>query len=90
MFTIATFAMMPLCSTLIFAFILPSSTPSFMVGLMLLVCLGVGCGLGYGVYHWPKVGVVVIGLFAGTLLGTLTYVIFFSELSVNEKMDQNT
>jgi hypothetical protein len=41
--------------------------------------MGVGAGLAYGVYNWPKVGIVCIGFAVGAFFGTIFYTVFLSE-----------
>ena len=37
--------------------------------------------MGYGAYHWPKLGVFVISLFTGSIFGTVLYTLFFSDVN---------
>lgn len=62
--------------SLIFGWIMPSITPQVMVWWLILLSIGVGCGNGYGAYHWPKGGIVVVCLYAGTIMGILFYSTF--------------
>lgn len=78
MFVMSTFFVMALSVSLLFAFILPTSTPSWGIFVIIVACTLFGMGTGYGVFNWPKVGVVLIGLFMGSLLGTIIYSVFFS------------
>lgn len=66
--------------TLLFATIMPSSTPSWLIWVCLGLCMSAGAGLGYGAYNWPKIGVLSIGCTVGAFLGTIIYVIFFSDM----------
>ena len=67
--------------TFLFGTIMPNSTPHWMILICLLLCFGAGAGLGYGAYNWPKIGVFSIGAVVGGCLGTLVYIIFFSDVS---------
>ena len=60
---------------------MPTSTPHWMVWVSVVLCFGAGAGLGYGAYNWPKVGVFSIGLTVGAFLGTIIYIIFFTEFN---------
>ena len=46
----------------------------------------IGGGAGYGVYYWPKTGIVTIGVFIGSGVGSLIYILFFSKLTGNQKL----
>lgn len=50
MFTISTFAMMVFLLTILFYFVLPTTTPQWLVWIVMFGCLGIGAGLGYGAY----------------------------------------
>lgn len=99
MFTISTFAMMITIVTLLFSFIMPSSTPQYMVWIIMAASLIVGLGLGYGAYHWPKLGIIVISIFAGAVFGTVMYTVFFGDINdkkenelqmtINERIDSS-
>lgn len=41
----------------------------------------IGLGLGFGAYKWPKFGIVSIGMFAGSIIGVVLYVVCFSTFS---------
>lgn len=62
--------------TLVFGNILPSFTPLFVVWIMILLAFGVGLGLAYGAYHWPRAGIVLITLCTGFVLGLMLYSAF--------------
>ena len=85
MFTISTFAMMIFLLTILFYFVLPTTTPQWLVWIAMFACLGIGSGLGYGAYQWPKLGVVVISIFSGFIFGTVFYTVFFSEINDKKK-----
>lgn len=86
MCTLATFGMT--CSTLcvLYGFVLPASTPQYIVWITVFFSMGVGAGLGYGVYNWPKAGIVTLGFVSGSFWGTMVYVIFLSAYTGNQKL----
>ena len=88
MFTISTFAMMVFVLTLLFYFVLPTTSPQWLVWIVVFACLGIGAGLGYGAYQWPKLGVIVISIFTGCIFGTVFYTIFFSDIN-DKKLDRS-
>lgn len=77
---ITTFAMGSILMTLLFGFIMPSSTPDWLIWVCLALCYGAGSGLGYGAYNWPKIGVFSIGSTVGGFIGTIIYTIFFADI----------
>lgn len=76
---ISTFGMGCFLLAFLFGAIMPSNTPIWMVWVSIILCFGTGAGLGYGAYNWPKVGVFMIGLTVGAFIGTIIYIIFFTE-----------
>ena len=48
--------------------------------------MGVGAGFSYGVYNWPKLGLVSIGLVVGAFFGSVIYTIFLSEYTGNSEL----
>jgi len=40
--------------------------------------VGIGLGLGYGSYNWPKFGLGIMGVVTGAILGVLVYTLCFS------------
>lgn len=80
MFVISTLFMQLIVLCLLFKWVLPHTTPKWGVWIMVIAAGIFGSGSGYGVYHWPKVGVVKIALMVGCILGSIIYVIFFSEI----------
>ena len=68
-FTINSIGMMFLTLSVLFGIILPNSTPLELVWIMVGMSAGIGLGLGYGGYRWPKFGIFTIGLFSGSLFG---------------------
>jgi len=78
MAAISTFGMACLMLVLLYGFILPSTTPQWMVWLSVLLSLAIGGGLGYAAYNWPKIGIFSIGAVVGAFVGTLLYTLFFS------------
>ena len=78
MATISTFGMSCLLLVILYGFILPSTTPSWMVWLSIILSLAIGGGLGYAAYNWPKIGIFTIGAVVGAFFGTLLNTIFFS------------
>jgi len=77
---ISTFGMGCILMTLLFGFIMPGSTPLWMIWVCLALCFGAGAGLGYGAYNWPKIGVFSIGSTVGAFIGTIIYIMFFSDI----------
>lgn len=47
------------------------------------MAIGIGAGAGYGVYVWPKAGVISIGITLGTITGFIVYVMFLSSITGN-------
>jgi hypothetical protein len=80
-FVINSFGMMCLIMITLFAIVMPDSTPQFMVWACVIMSAVIGLGLGVGAYKWPKFGIVSIGLFAGSIIGVVFYVICFSSFS---------
>lgn len=78
---ISTFGMGAILISLLFGFVMPNSTPHWMIWICVALCFGAGAGLGYGAYNWPKVGVFTIGGTVGGFIGTIIYIIFFSEIA---------
>lgn len=64
--------------SVLFAIVLPTTTPLKLVWIMIIMSFGIGMGLGYGGYRWPKFGIMTIGLISGALCGTLVYSLVFS------------
>ena len=62
----------------LFAFILPNSTPQYMVWCTVFFCMGIGAGMSYGVWHWPKAGIITIGTVVGIFWGTIFFTLFLS------------
>jgi hypothetical protein len=81
MSTISTLAMLVFLVTILFSFVLPTTTPQWLVWIVMFGCLGIGSGLGYGAYQWPKLGVIVISIFTGCIFGTVFYTAFFSDIN---------
>ena len=52
--------------------------PSWTVAVVGLVCLSQGVGLGYGAAKWPKIGVMIMGFYLGSLAGFLLYYAFLA------------
>ena len=50
MATISTLSMMVLIVTILFTFILPTTTPQWLTWIVMFGSFGVGAGLGYGAY----------------------------------------
>ena len=84
---IATFGMGTFVLVTVHAFILPNSTPMWMVWISVLMALGIGAGAGYGVYEWPKIGVISIGISLGTIFGLLIYIMFMSNITGNVALE---
>jgi hypothetical protein len=78
---ISTFGMGSILMTLLFGLVMPSSTPHWMIWICLVLCYGAGAGLGYGAYNWPKIGVFSIGSTVGGFIGTIIFIIFFSDIA---------
>jgi hypothetical protein len=85
--TIATVSIGSIVLVLFHALLLPHSTPQWLVWITLLMALGIGAGAGYGVYAWPKAGVVSIGIALGTIFGALIYVMFMSNITGNVALE---
>jgi hypothetical protein len=66
--------------------ILPASSPQYIVWITIVMSFFIGLGAGYGVYAWPKAGVISIGASMGALLGTLIYVMFMSGMTGNAEV----
>ena len=77
-FTINTLGMTFLMISVMFGFILPTSTPLMLVWIIIGMSSGIGLGLGVGGYRWPKFGIMTIGLFSGCLFGSIIYSLLFS------------
>ena len=75
--TMATLNTIIILTNLLFGAVMPSSTPQFMVWILILMTVGIATGTGYGAYFWPRAGIVTIFLFNGYLLGVTTYTVFF-------------
>lgn len=78
---ISTFGMGSILMCLLFGFVMPHSTPHWMIWVCFGFCYGAGAGLGYGAYNWPKIGVFSIGSVVGGFIGTIIYIIFFSDIA---------
>jgi hypothetical protein len=78
---ISTFGMGSILLTLLFGLVMPSSTPHWMIWICMVLCYGAGAGLGYGAYNWPKIGVFSIGSTVGGFIGTIIFIIFFSDIA---------
>ena len=74
----AAFLMTCIMMCVLYGLLMPSSTPQYMVWLSLVFCIGCGAGLAYGVYNWPKLGIVVIGIVVGAFVGSVIYTLFLS------------
>jgi len=92
MCSIACFGMTCFTLCVLYGWILPSSTPQYIVWITMGFSLGVGAGLAYGVYNWPKAGIICIGLVVGSFIGSLIYIVFLSNYTGNMKLvlDMNT
>lgn len=77
-FTINTIGMMFITLSLLFGIILPNSTPLNLVWIIVILSAGLGAGLGYGGYRWPKFGILTIALFSGCLFGSIVYSLLLS------------
>lgn len=79
---VSTFGMSCLMLTFLYGFVLPHTTPQWLVWLSISMSICVGMGLGYGAYNWPKIGVFTIGAVVGSLIGSLFYVVIFFQSDV--------
>lgn len=61
---------------LLFGKVMPNITPQAMVWWIVILSVGVGCGQGYGAYHWPRGGIFIVCLYVGTILGVVVYSTF--------------
>jgi hypothetical protein len=78
---ISTFGVGFVLLSILYGVIMPATTPIWMVWVSIVLCFGTGAGFGYGAYNWPKVGVFTIGLTVGAFIGTIIYIIFFTEFN---------
>lgn len=62
-----------------FALIYPKNAPEYVVWLNLIICLGVGYGIGYLVQKYARVGVLLIGAWLGGLFGAFFYATIVSK-----------
>lgn len=83
---IATFGMTCIILCVLYGLLMPSSTPQYMVWMSVFFSMGAGAGLGYGVYNWPKAGIISIGLVVGAFIGSLIYTIFLSQYTGNQSL----
>lgn len=88
--TIASFGNTCIVMLFLYGFILPDITPMYVVWITLGMSLMIGAGAGYGVYHWPKAGVVSVGLTLGALFGSIVYILFFSTLTPEQNQSLAT
>ena len=82
----AAFLMTCIMMCILYGIVLPHSTPMYIVWMSLFFCMGVGAGMAYGVYNWPKVGIVTVGLIVGSFFGSLIYTLFLSEFTGNSTL----
>lgn len=88
MCTLAVFGKMCTLLCIMYGFILPNTTPQFIVTISMLLTFGAGLGLGYGVYNWPKAGIFIMGLYVGCFIGSLVFMMFLSEYSSQASINQ--
>lgn len=80
---IATLSMSTMVLILVHALIMPNSTPQWMVWITIAMAIGIGIGAGFGVFLWPKAGVVSVGMALGSIFGLVIYIIFMSDISTD-------
>ena len=61
----------------IFVFLLPVNTPEWSVWVGIGISTLIGSVVGYGSAKWPRIGVMLISLLAGTAIGTILYMTVF-------------
>mmetsp|Transcript_82562 Transcript_82562/g.114100 ORF Transcript_82562/g.114100 Transcript_82562/m.114100 type:complete len:223 (-) Transcript_82562:324-992(-) len=73
MFFIATVTITCALTTTLWVYVLPSTSPVWVVSITILIGLFMGAGLGFGAAYWPRIGILTIGLMLGALLGGCIY-----------------
>lgn len=70
----------------LFAWVYPNHAPEYTVWLSLIVCLGMGYGVGYLVQKYARTGVLLIGVWIGGLLGAVIYASLVSKFQTENTL----